>query len=363
MNNLTKLLFTSLLISVLLSCKNKVLEKSDVKHVNILANQLDYLNTSSLIKNIKFIPLETLEEAIIGEISKIIKTEKEYLVLDSQVKKLFAFDINGKYLRTIGSNGQGPGEYLNPIDFCIDPNGEYIIILDQLKKIIKTDFNGNLLLERFLPENSRFFDEIFSSNGFVFASTARVFSNCEVIQFTEDLNTVQNLVPCKNPLQFHYPYKNKFFTINNDLFFISVFDYTIYKYDKNDFQPYYSLDFSGFELDPSKLAKDEMPLDKKTNALLFDRCVVGNDLIYLPVFIEGKPTYGFFQPNLNKYSLLKEVRNDSYEFLDVTSYFNGKFISSIGSFSFKDVFPHEKIIINPSGNPVIIEYELSINSN
>jgi hypothetical protein len=46
------------------------------------------------------------------------------------------FDKNGKYLRQIGSLGQGPGEYIYITDFCLDTINHEIYILDSPKHML-----------------------------------------------------------------------------------------------------------------------------------------------------------------------------------------------------------------------------------
>ena len=43
--------------------------------------------------------------------------QREFFVLDQRWKHLFKFDPSGKYVRTIGRKGQGPGEMNMP--FCV----------------------------------------------------------------------------------------------------------------------------------------------------------------------------------------------------------------------------------------------------
>jgi len=50
------------------------------------------------------------------------------------------FDKNGKYLRTMGGKGQGPGELINPETICII--GKRIYIYEHLKGIKTLDLNG-----------------------------------------------------------------------------------------------------------------------------------------------------------------------------------------------------------------------------
>ncbi|MDR2423928.1 MAG: 6-bladed beta-propeller [Prevotellaceae bacterium] len=90
------------------------------------------LKLSTIFKSIRTIILEDHEYAVLGQINEIQVFDNNIFVLDKRkAKKLFVYDMNGKYLREIGSQGQGPGEYSYYLsDFCIDTLKRQIYLLD-----------------------------------------------------------------------------------------------------------------------------------------------------------------------------------------------------------------------------------------
>ena len=96
---------------------------------------------STIYKRVSIIPLETNESCLIGIISKIRVFDQFIFVLDfSSAKTLFVFDKEGHFIRKIGNVGQGPGEYIMPIDFTIDIDNKALYILDYpLQRINKYD--------------------------------------------------------------------------------------------------------------------------------------------------------------------------------------------------------------------------------
>jgi hypothetical protein len=48
-------------------------------------------------------------------------------------RKLFVFDVNGKFISQIGSHGQAFGEYLDISAFYIENNSK-VVIIDAAKK-------------------------------------------------------------------------------------------------------------------------------------------------------------------------------------------------------------------------------------
>jgi hypothetical protein len=104
----------------------------------------DSIRASNFFKKVNTIILEDNDYAIIGQISSIQVFENYIFVLDRlSAKKLFIFDKTGKYIRQIGSLGQGPGEYLSIHDFCIDAENKEIYLLDDYgRKIHKYNFES-----------------------------------------------------------------------------------------------------------------------------------------------------------------------------------------------------------------------------
>lgn len=97
---------------------------------------------SEVADQIKYIPLETKEECIIDQIGKIV-TSGEFLFVATKVQ-LFQFTLGGKFVKTFGSKGKGPGEYTEVTDFSVGSHEGKVSIYDrELKKVIHYDVEGN----------------------------------------------------------------------------------------------------------------------------------------------------------------------------------------------------------------------------
>jgi hypothetical protein len=110
--------------------------------VNIETNigNVKVLNLSDVGKEIRYIPLETTPISLITEIQDVEFSSSFIFVGD--IDKLLQFDINGKFIRKIGSQGRGPQDYLSVLNFCIDEKAEEIYILN-LNSFLIFDFEGN----------------------------------------------------------------------------------------------------------------------------------------------------------------------------------------------------------------------------
>jgi hypothetical protein len=72
------------------------------------------LSLSEIAEDMVFIPLETTEKCLIGRIRSIHFSNDYLVIIDAEPNQILLFDKAGKFIRTIGSRGQGPGEYLYP---------------------------------------------------------------------------------------------------------------------------------------------------------------------------------------------------------------------------------------------------------
>jgi hypothetical protein len=99
---------------------------------------------SSIFNGVEPIVLETTDESLIGEVSKLEVSDDYLFVLDNSIsRKLFVFDKIGKFVKTIGDQGRGPGEYDYLSDFTIDREHRFVYILDiGLQKINKYDIDS-----------------------------------------------------------------------------------------------------------------------------------------------------------------------------------------------------------------------------
>ena len=89
------------------------------------------IKLSDIIDTIEYIPLETNENCLIGRIDKVIGMGDTVAVLDDRIgRALYLFGRDGRFIRKIGQQGEGPQEYIHLFDMTYDRATDRIFLLD-----------------------------------------------------------------------------------------------------------------------------------------------------------------------------------------------------------------------------------------
>ena len=153
---LAYLLYALLMLSGLFSCVAN--EKTEMPVIPVdLENSRKKVSLSDITEEVKNIHLELTEHSLISDlVTRVIYTDDYIFLIDRKNPTPIMFDGNGKFLRTIGSMGQGPGEFTGLIDIAADFQNEYLYITT-LSKLLLYDFDGNFIRERkYVEEHVRY---------------------------------------------------------------------------------------------------------------------------------------------------------------------------------------------------------------
>ncbi|MDR0566470.1 MAG: 6-bladed beta-propeller [Prevotellaceae bacterium] len=134
-----------ILVITLVACKkeqkkfdaDEIIISTETSNENLLMSE--YIDTSY------FIQLETNDNSLIKMTGKIVFDSQRIFIYDlfgQGNNKLLVFDRNGKFLNTIGNFGNGPGEYAELRDFCIDSANRQIFLLCESGIVRCYDYAG-----------------------------------------------------------------------------------------------------------------------------------------------------------------------------------------------------------------------------
>ena len=143
-----KLTFTALFAcccSLFISCDTS--QKSELITIPVSSAEITELPLSKIADKVESIELEVTDNSLIRNqrIVRVLYT-KEYIIV-GETGTVMLFDKTGKFIRKIGSTGQGPGEYTSIYDLTVDDKNELLFLYSMGGKIICYDFEGNTVKE------------------------------------------------------------------------------------------------------------------------------------------------------------------------------------------------------------------------
>ncbi len=140
-----RLLYIIVLLLILTAACSKETQKKKnnekVKTINF--TDLEYKEFTIKPEKIQFIDLETTENSLVGDITKIVIRDSLLFVLDKN-NNLFVFNLEGKFLNRIGHIGQGPTELYHLSHFFVDTKRKEVGIFDVIRQYVHFyDYKGN----------------------------------------------------------------------------------------------------------------------------------------------------------------------------------------------------------------------------
>ena len=98
------------------------------------------------VSRVATIDLTSADGLLMGEVEKaIIDDQKRVFIVDNGNKQVHYFDSNGQYIRSMGREGRGPGEFMRAVGATLSSDGSTFYLLDSpTAKIVSYDIqSGN----------------------------------------------------------------------------------------------------------------------------------------------------------------------------------------------------------------------------
>ena len=197
------------------------------------------INSNEFITSVKYIPLETTPNCLIGANPKIYLTEKYFITTDNQ-NHCFLFDrFTGKFIREIGHYGRDPGGFRSNKGFFNEMTST-IFFIGWKGDLLKYSLEGKYLGTVIIPHYNNSFTDTFFPDKFEYLDNNLIVCNIIntnglqktlLLVFDEDgkeIKTVLNKKPLiKHDLSisigdmryFHYKNKLLFNEFCNDTIF------------------------------------------------------------------------------------------------------------------------------------------------
>lgn len=381
-------LLAAFYITILFSCNNKNstnnTKKDQIIHFNVSNWEKDQKIPKKVIKKVRFIPLETKEDCLLGEIDKIISVKNRLYILDRGInKQIFVFNTEGKYLGSIGKYGKGPGEFISLSDFIIDDKKNQLLVLDaQLRKVLTYNLqDANFLNElkvTFLVTDFVKLDDNVLSFYSKFPQTKSGINYSIANMNLKDKSYKWFLV--QDEYDTRLSYSHSIFQSENT-YFASYFKDIIYRITADEVEPFITIDFGKNKIPKEKLKNIHSNLKQivellkekdwtygienvfeNNQFLTFNFKLEKHNVMVIYSKITGNYFYGNqYEAGLGIFRLIKNIAVNDNQFLGVINAFNFKIMKKIiieqGDEEFKEQYLQTLNLLSDQSNPVVISIE------
>lgn len=207
-----------------------------------------YVSTSVLFDSIKYIPLETNDFSLFGEIDKLcMDSQDNIFVLDKQgTNAIYMFGRKGEFKRRIGQIGRGPGEYDEISDFNVYRDSVIEIYDAGQDKIIRYDTVGKMIdeINGITMGDARFF-HIGDTLGFYRSNGNNAFNLRVIIKDKESSYLKQTCGEWRDK-------GNYFHSDGSHIYCTDNYNDTLYLITQGTLDPFLYIDFQKYKL-PEKI--------------------------------------------------------------------------------------------------------------
>jgi hypothetical protein len=288
------------------------------KAVETIPVSIENLNKgyfSEIFDSVKYIPLETTDDILIANITKIHYVDNRFFIYDKQTMSVFAFDEQGHCVWKIQNKGNGPREYTQLLGFDVDKNSRKIYLYCRLDKILVYDWDGKFIEEYRIRLDGTSFGVM---NDLMYLYTyhrpnqqdEKLFKNNLLIINKDKIQKA--FLPYKKRLgkAFLYESPNAFYKYDNELRLYMPFSTKIYSIKGEDLYVRYFFDFGNNNIPDSHLENSDNPKAIETT----------NSVYALNTYWENRNYCAFsvHYQETNRFQILfdkrtKEIRDGGYD--------------------------------------------------
>jgi len=322
-----------------------------------ILNQDTVLKSSDIATTIHYVPLESKPEALFSRVHDV-QISKEYFFI-SDFKQLYQFKRNGEFVRKIGRNGKGPGEYLYLVSLDINEElREIYIFCNVSRKVLIYDFEGNHLRSYAMPQ----FRALRAVGDSLFLAYTDVAVGKEEDIFT--LIDAEGDSTCLVKNDFKWEHKSNmvytvytgnrwFYRYDGNLCFKDIYNDTLYRYnaEKQLAEPRYYFDLGKYDIPDLKrvsyIVNEDLNKYKTYCDEYYQFNVLESDAyLFIDYFNyclrDQNRNYGIWnKSNGNLYSLVNEQGEPAQIINDFTGGMDFWVEKIDGKQLFSFVFPHE----------------------
>ena len=358
MGKLKLLILILLFVSCSQSPKESVIQQQNLSSVSI---PIDFdeeirqgIKLSELVENIEFVSLEVTDDCLLRGVDHAEVTDEYIYVVDKPDHRspcVYQFDRKGHFLRRIGSQGEGPEEFIQMRGFALNVETEEIYIYDGVRKRVLS----------YLPDGT--FSKVINMRqdcrNFVYQNGLYYLYDPDTEEkgnkvFVKDENGNKLSDYLKNDdLGCVFSKTHVVRTVGSGVLFYEAFNDTIYTFDQEIMKVKYVFEFGQYAM-PLNKKREYMEAIGQNRPLEYQIQLLGNYItdafdiretekwLFFKVVKENLLYHGIYDKITKKICLQNVFKDDLYEvtglgdeFVGVTS---GRLIASVNANRIKNAF-------------------------
>ncbi|MBK8652735.1 MAG: 6-bladed beta-propeller [Haliscomenobacter sp.] len=211
------------------------------------------IDSDQLIDSLRIIPLSFSENAQVRAVMSIsdVAISRDKILLTSEKLQILGFDLNGNFLNQLVSQGEGPGEALQVLDYVVQ-DGKVYVLQSANPNIHVFDLNGFQYLRSFRidPEYVYYQFDYFNGKWFFFAAN-NFGTPYSIHVYDKDFSRIVEMtLPNQLKIKSFTAIPSPPFYKGQDFFHIrSEFNDTIFQYDADKgVSPFLVVDFGNHRI-------------------------------------------------------------------------------------------------------------------
>ena len=175
------------------SCKSDQLNTNQVEepefyHIDIetIVKNETSLKLSEIADTLEYIVLKTPPDIVITSIRRIIRTDKFMFIISKGT--VYQFSNSGEFIKQIGLNGKGPGEYIVAMDIALDMTRD-IIYVQAYPKLLLYNTDGTFIKSHDFNANNFALHENTLWGSFIHTGDRKY----QCVALNENLDTVSSI--------------------------------------------------------------------------------------------------------------------------------------------------------------------------
>ena len=110
------------------------------------------LNLSDYAKSVEYIPLQTNDKVMVGDIEECVYEKGIIILWDFQNRMCFLFNTKGEFIRQVGNKGEGPEEYIAVKGLNVLSEQDLFFLNGYPRRYYFYDLDGNFIKQTAYPD-------------------------------------------------------------------------------------------------------------------------------------------------------------------------------------------------------------------